>query len=160
MPSQWFRFNLLIPSLVLSLLSATGAVYSSPAVLLDRDGHGHHHHTPLLELNETEILMYHAPTPPSYWSIDFQSLDPSVSSHATLMIFHAALMSLAFFVALPIGKQYHFIFTPAISILSVTAIAMRSVGHSWRALVLVIFYCLSVLGWGAAALYTKLTPNM
>jgi len=40
------------------------------------------------------------------------------------------------------------------------AIAMRSVGHSWRALVIVVFYCLSILGWGAGALYGKLMPNM
>ena len=40
------------------------------------------------------------------------------------------------------------------------AIAMRSVGHSWRALVIVVFYSLSILGCGTGALYAKLMPNM
>jgi hypothetical protein len=101
MPSQWYTPTL---PLVLSILSTANAVYSSPALHSDpRDDHDHHHGAPLLELNETAILMNHAPTPPSYWSIDIDRLDPSISGHATLMAFHVALMCLAFFMILPMG---------------------------------------------------------
>ena len=103
MPSQWYTPTL---PMVLSILCTANAVYGSPASplsLIPRDDHGHHHGAPLLELNETAILTNHAPPPPSYWSIDIDRLDPSISGHPTLMIFHVALMCLAFFVILPMG---------------------------------------------------------
>ncbi|KIM90974.1 hypothetical protein PILCRDRAFT_58846 [Piloderma croceum F 1598] len=111
---------------------------------MPRDGHSHHdsHSAPLLQLNETEVLMHHAPTPPSYWTIDIDEHDPGVSRHPGLMILHGLLMSLAFFIALPVG------------------IAMRSVKHAWHGYVVIVFYGLCVLGCAASALYTKLTPNM
>lgn len=70
-----------------------------------RDGHGHHnaHVAPLLKLNETEVTMYHAPTPPSYWTIDIEE-QSGTSGHPGLMIMHGVLMSLAFFIALPVGR--------------------------------------------------------
>lgn len=74
--------------------------------LQSRDGHGHHHDphaAPLTELNETEVTMYHAPTPPSYWTIDYEDNDSHDSRHPNLIVLHGLLMSLAFFVALPIG---------------------------------------------------------
>ena len=37
---------------------------------------------------------------------------------------------------------------------------MRSVRHSWRPLVIMTFYGFAALGWGAGALYKKVTPNM
>jgi hypothetical protein len=83
--------------------------YVSPASGLDlpvnvgrRDGHNHHHHAPLLELNETEVTLYHAPTPPSYYTIDWED-EGYEKRHGGLMIAHGLLMSLAFFVALPMG---------------------------------------------------------
>jgi hypothetical protein len=74
--------------------------------LVSRDGHSHHnsHAAPLLQINETEVLMYHAPTPPSYWTIDIDSPDPDVPRYPGLIIVHGLLMSLAFFVTLPMGK--------------------------------------------------------
>lgn len=68
----------------------------------DSHSHGHGHGKPLLEINETMISMYHKPTPPSYGTHDFD--DPNASpKHPGMMGLHALLMSLAFFVALPIG---------------------------------------------------------
>lgn len=70
------------------------------------DDHMHMHHgAPLTELNETAILEWHAPTPPSYWSIDIEDRDPSVPRHPALMALHIIFMTLAFFVALPVGEK-------------------------------------------------------
>ncbi|KAF9008915.1 hypothetical protein BDQ17DRAFT_1349193 [Cyathus striatus] len=73
--------------------------------LLSRDGHAHHAHNaaPLLELNETEVTMYHAPTPPSYFTIDWDDSDSSEKRYPGLIMSHAIFMGLAFFVALPAG---------------------------------------------------------
>ncbi|KAJ8595304.1 hypothetical protein M405DRAFT_909338 [Rhizopogon salebrosus TDB-379] len=101
-----------------------------------------HHGAPLTELNETEILQWHAPTPPSYWSIDIDDRDPSVLRYPGLMALHMVFMTLAFFVALPVG------------------IAMRAVNHSWHGVAAVAFYSLCVLGCASGALYMKLTPDM
>jgi hypothetical protein len=81
--------------------------YSTRSILA-RDGHSHHtsHTQPLVELNETEILMYHAPTPPSYYTIDWE--ENTDKRHPGLMISHAIFMSLAFFVALPMGELLKF----------------------------------------------------
>lgn len=72
--------------------------------LPQRDGHSHYSHNaaPLLVLNETEVTMYHAPTPPSYYTVDWEE-EGYQSRHPGLMILHGIFMSLAFFVALPIG---------------------------------------------------------
>ncbi|PFH52536.1 hypothetical protein AMATHDRAFT_74024 [Amanita thiersii Skay4041] len=110
-----------------------------------RDGdHGSHNHhaVPLLELNETEILMYHAPTPPSYYTIDFEETESDAARHPGLIVSHALFMSLAFFGALPIG------------------IAMRSVRHAGHGIAVASFYGLCALGCASSALYSKLTPNM
>jgi hypothetical protein len=72
---------------------------------MDMHAHKHNHHAePVIELNETELLLYHAPTPPSYWSIDFQDKNPDVPRYPGLMGLHIVFMSLAFFGALPVGK--------------------------------------------------------
>jgi hypothetical protein len=70
----------------------------------DNDHMHMHHGAPLTELNETAIIQWHAPTPPSYWSIDIEDRDPSLSRYPGLMAFHVIFISLAFFVALPVGK--------------------------------------------------------
>ena len=75
-----------------------------------RDGHSHnhnHHEAPLLELNETEVSLYHAPTPPSYYTIDWED-EGYEKRQGGLMIAHALFMSLAFFVALPMGSLIFF----------------------------------------------------
>ncbi|KAG1755842.1 hypothetical protein EDB19DRAFT_435076 [Suillus lakei] len=87
-----------------------------------------HHGVPLTELNETAIIQWHAPTPPSYWSIDIEDRDSSVSRYPGLMALHVVFMTLAFFIALPVG------------------IAMRAVKHSWHGLVIIAFYSLCALG--------------
>lgn len=77
------------------------------ASILTRDG-GHDHHNPhaqpVLELNETEILMHHSPTPPSYYTIDWEDPENAAKRHPGLIVSHALFMGLAFFVALPMGE--------------------------------------------------------
>ncbi|KAF9451619.1 cytoplasmic protein [Macrolepiota fuliginosa MF-IS2] len=149
-----YRRNSSAPFLL--LLLAALSIYYSPALsqelearegnhIFVRDG-DHHHHTPyaqpLLELNETEILMKHSPTPPSYYTIDWEDPENATTRHPGLIISHALFMGLAFFIALPMG------------------IILRSVKHAGHSVATVAFYGLSVIGCAASALYTKLTPNM
>jgi hypothetical protein len=67
-------------------------------------GHGHAHPAPIIQLNETEVLLHHAPTPPSYWSLDIDNTSGE-TRYPTLMILHALFMILAFFGALPAGSS-------------------------------------------------------
>lgn len=82
-------------------------------LLFERDGdehghgHGHGHAAPLVKLNETEVLLHHIPTPPSYWSIDIDDPDPEDARHPGLMLLHSLFMMLAFFGALPAGSSWH-----------------------------------------------------
>ncbi|KAF9534153.1 hypothetical protein CPB83DRAFT_756061 [Crepidotus variabilis] len=103
----------------------------------------HHKHkgVSLAELNETEVAMWHSPTPPSYYTLDFDDEDHE-SRHGTLMIMHGIFMSLAFFVSLPAG------------------IALRSVKHAAHGLATLSFYGFCALGCASSGLYRKLTPNM
>ncbi|KAF8076243.1 hypothetical protein FPV67DRAFT_1558751 [Lyophyllum atratum] len=131
--------------LVLALLSVlfAASVHASESLLVSRDG-GHHHNShsaPLLELNETEVTMYHTPTPPSYYTIDFEGAGEG-TRHPGFMMAHIVFMSLAFFVALPIG------------------IAMRSVNHAGHGFAMVTFYAFCALGCASSGLYKKLTPNI
>lgn len=83
----------------------------------DEHGHGHGHHgnmAPLVELNETDVLLHHAPTPPSYWSIDIDEPDSGKSRHPGLMALHALFMMFAFFGALPAGSSRHISFVPSV----------------------------------------------
>src|SRR5712672_3242341 len=77
----------------------------------DSDGHGHGHGdgnaVSVVEFNETEVLLYHAPTPPSYWSIDIDNSDSRKTGHPGLMALHALSMVLAFLGALPAGSSWH-----------------------------------------------------
>lgn len=126
MRTSWSTLGLLVPTLAAVLAtilpaSAYPSIASDSVVsrqmladysilsrrydVQSRDGHSHHstHVPPLLELNETELTMYHTPTPPSYWTIDIEDHDPDTSRYPGLIILHGLLMGLAFFVALPIG---------------------------------------------------------
>lgn len=88
---------------VLSLLVGASSI--------QRDEHSHMHNSesgPLLKLNETEVTLYHSPTPPSYYTIDWEGADASHHPHPGLIMTHALLMSLAFFVALPAGEIRNF----------------------------------------------------
>ena len=110
----------LIPALAAALAAATAvpcsdsrsldcaSAYPEP-LLVPRDGghghggHGSHHAAPLVELNETEVTMYHDPTPPSYFWLDIKEPPPDEKRYPGLMGLHALCMSLAFFGALPTG---------------------------------------------------------
>ncbi|KAI0053061.1 hypothetical protein FA95DRAFT_1552948 [Auriscalpium vulgare] len=110
--------------------------------LVRRDGHPHGHSAPKTHINETDVLLTHAPTPPSYYSIDFDHHDSDDKRYPALMALHIAFMSAAFFGALPAG------------------IALRSVKHAWHGLSMILFWVFVVLGCSASSLYRKLTPNM
>lgn len=90
---------------LLVVLSIAAAASAAASQIVARDGHGHHHSNaaPLLVLNETEVTMFHSPTPPSYFTIDWDDPDPQGARHPGLMIAHGLFMMLAFFVALPAG---------------------------------------------------------
>ncbi|EIN10584.1 hypothetical protein PUNSTDRAFT_125363 [Punctularia strigosozonata HHB-11173 SS5] len=158
MHTRWFVLGLLTlsASLVAALPSAAPA--SQPILrdvsagaadlavlglhdLTKRDEHGHHHGAPLTELDETQILQGHAPTPPSYWTIDIDEPGDE-PRYPGLMAAHALFMSLAFFGALPAG------------------IALRSVKHAWHGVSIGLFWGFVVLGVSCSALYRKMTPNM
>ncbi|KAJ7701443.1 cytoplasmic protein [Mycena rosella] len=137
----------LVASSSVSLSGAT-TVFSDSAQrrqlqISKRDEHGHHHAAaPLLELNETEIDLKHQPSPPSYYTIDWEDPEQASARHPGLIITHAALMSLAFFVFLPM------------------AIAMRSVKHALHGAAVFAFYVSCVLACAASSVYRKLTPDM
>ena len=69
-------------------------------------GHGHGNAAPIVELNETEVLLHHAPTPPSYWSIDIDDHTSGETRYPTLMVLHALFLTVAFFGALPAGLSW------------------------------------------------------
>lgn len=123
MRALWRPLVLLVPTLVLSLVATAspppdsfpsydphgGEALDVPVIVYRRDEHGHshgHHAQPLLELNETEVTLYHQPTPPSYWSIDFEDRTSGEPRYPGFMGLHILFMSLAFFGALPIGASY------------------------------------------------------
>lgn len=116
-PTMHLRWTALLP--VLSFALADFFVHASPAsydqilerssldaLYAKRDGSHHHnpHAAPLIELNETEITMYHAPTPPSYYTLDFED-EGYEQRPKGFMIFHGIFMCLAFFVSLPVGEE-------------------------------------------------------
>ena len=80
--------------------------YPDHALIYTRDEHmhAHGHSAPLTELNETAILQWHKPTPPSYQTHDFEDSDVT-KKYPHLMALHATFMSLAFLGALPVGME-------------------------------------------------------
>lgn len=64
----------------------------------DEHSQHHSHAPPLVELNETLILLTHSPDPPSY--LDY---DQSDEGKPALLYIHIVLMSFAFFGLLPLG---------------------------------------------------------
>jgi hypothetical protein len=81
----------------------------SPLYTRDGDEHGHSHGhgnvVSVVELNETDVLLDHDPTPPSYWSIDIDD-HGGETGHPGLMALHGLMMTLAFFGALPAGQPW------------------------------------------------------
>lgn len=53
-------------------------------------------------LNETQVLTLHSPTPPSYYTIDWED-DGRKARYGAFMILHGISMCLAFFVSLPLS---------------------------------------------------------
>ena len=84
-------------------LQLSYAFPSSPDIGRSVNVYGKRDWIPLLEINETEITMYYGPTPPSYYSIDWED-EGYKERYGGLMITHGLFMSLAFFVALPMGS--------------------------------------------------------
>ncbi|KAH8106084.1 hypothetical protein BXZ70DRAFT_918164 [Cristinia sonorae] len=154
MRSHWRILPLLIPALAAAFalaappaengINLSEQLPSHEALLYKRDGeHGHHHvGSPSSSFNETEFLLWHHPTPPSYYTIDFEDAASGEQRYPGLMGLHILFMALAFFGALPIG------------------IALRSVKHAWHGFTVILFYVIVALGLAAGGLYNKLTPNM
>jgi hypothetical protein len=71
----------------------------STAPVLSEHSHSHSHAAPLLELNETLILLTHSPDPMSYWEFD-----QSEEGKPAVLYIHIVLMSFAFFGLLPLCK--------------------------------------------------------
>lgn len=76
------------------------------------------------------------------------------------MILHMTMMSSAFFVALPIGKDSRLFRTKTDFSFCFLGIVMRTVSHGWHGFVVLVFYGLNALGLAAGGLYKKLSPNM
>lgn len=124
-PSAAMRFPCSSALILPALAAAAASVAAGPSSpdsrslerlprsehLVPRDGdHGHgghgghsHHAQPLLELNDTEFIMAHGPTPPSYFWLDLKEPPADEKRYPGLMGLHALCMSMAFFVALPTG---------------------------------------------------------
>ncbi|KAF8486682.1 hypothetical protein JB92DRAFT_2759549 [Gautieria morchelliformis] len=103
----------------------------------------HRHPQPLLELNETDVLLYHAPDPLSYWVHDFEwDHVESSSNWRGLMALHVVGMCLAFFILLPVG------------------ISLRSVKHRLHCATVVTFNVVTFLSLAAGSLYKKLTGDL
>lgn len=67
--------------------------------------HGLHHSAPLIKLNETAVLLTHAPDPLSYWSHDFEAPTAQDSNNwRALMILHVLGSVFASFILLPVGQ--------------------------------------------------------
>ncbi|KAF8190759.1 hypothetical protein K438DRAFT_2018596 [Mycena galopus ATCC 62051] len=109
----------------------------------DEEEFDHHHHvSSLLDFNETAESLSHQPTPQLYLTIDWEDSDQDETRHPGLIITHAVLMSLAFFVFLPMG------------------ITMRSLKHSLHSLAVSGFYASFVLACAVSSVYRKLTPDI
>ncbi|BGP40161.1 hypothetical protein JCM10449v2_004119 [Rhodotorula kratochvilovae] len=103
----------------------------------DEHSHHHSHAAPLLELNETQILLSHSPDPPSYF--DF---DQSDDGKPALLYIHIILMTLAFFGLLPL------------------AIFLKAGGSALSIIPQTGFLATSVLGLFFGQVYNGLTPDL
>lgn len=101
------------------------------------------HSAPLIELNETMILLSHAPDPLSYWSHDFEAPEgQDFNNWRSLLILHVLGSVFASFILLPV------------------AISMRSVRHSWQPAVTLIWFGILFFSSVTGSLYKKLTGNL
>lgn len=175
MRPHWRALPFLVPALAAAFALAAPPtnearhdavlVRSPEADLARRDGdhmHGHNHHDePKIVFNESELLLYHDPTPPSYWSIDFEDMTPNETRYPGFMVLHGVFMSLAFFGALPVGTLVLSLVCLNTSLdTPLPGIALRSVKHALHGFSVIMFYTFVVLGLASSAVYRKLTPNM
>ena len=103
-------------SLALLLAATARAVSASVALRIPRTPHPHDDGAPasgtplepMLVLNETDLLLTHAPDPMSYWAHDFErgEQDPNWGG---LMAVHVVGMTLAWFILLPVGERIRYI---------------------------------------------------
>ncbi|GAA5983703.1 hypothetical protein JCM11641_000939 [Rhodosporidiobolus odoratus] len=101
------------------------------------DENNHHHGPVLLELDETQILLNHAPDPPSYF--DF---DSSEEGKPALLYVHIVLMCLAFFGLMPL------------------TIFLKAGGSALAIVPQTAFLVTSGLGLFFGQVYNGLTPDM
>ncbi|GAA94451.1 uncharacterized protein L969DRAFT_269778 [Mixia osmundae IAM 14324] len=123
--------------------ASSGSVASSPSTMSHSQMSGGHHHgnshvAPLLELNETDVLLWHGPDPISYWSYDGQEGD----RHASRMTAHVVLMLFAFFILLPI------------------ALMMKTAHHPLYLPVQIIFMLVMSVGVLLSISYRAATPDL
>ena len=85
-----------------SLVSSSPSLLNDDLSLHHVGTHLHRKAAPLLEIDEAQVLSNHQPSPPSYYSGDWED-DGHQSRHGSLMFVHAVFMSLAFFVLWPTG---------------------------------------------------------
>lgn len=78
----------------------------SPPPSASGNDHMHSEAPAKLMINETDISLYHVPTPPSYGTYDLDDPPAAHGRYPGLMGLHAILMSTAFFVALPAGPSH------------------------------------------------------
>jgi hypothetical protein len=105
MRPRWVALVLILVSVTSSSLPPLNGVdldRRSPggSSLFTRDDH--HKVTPLLEIDESQVLPNHEPTPPSYYTADWED-EGHQSRHGGLMIVHGVFMGFAFFVSWPLG---------------------------------------------------------
>lgn len=153
-----FRLSHALYSVPLIACFIVGVVGDPTLRRRDEHGHGHHIGSPLLELNETEIAMWHPPTPPSYYSFDWE--DSPSTSHRGLMMAHVLIMSLAFFIVYPISECHANVNDWCLISSHATGIALRAAKHPWHRPMIGMFYLFSVLGCALSSAYSKLTLNM
>lgn len=147
--------------------------------------HGHGHGAPLLELNETEVLLHHAPDPLSYWAHDMLGMrlgadgvsivpaspDDDQRTYGGLMAVHVACMMAAFFGVLPLGECLSpFRATrPRLRLTEWksrhrrtlrTGIVLRAAKHRYHAIAQTAFLILVSVGWLFSTIYTHLTPDL
>jgi hypothetical protein len=84
-------------------MDAPPAPSATPVVMVPASSHGHSHShaAPLLELNETDVLLTHAPDPLSYFDYDRQVGEGP--RYSNVLIAHVVIMVLAFAFVLPTG---------------------------------------------------------
>ncbi|CAG7846014.1 SubName: Full=Related to YTP1 {ECO:0000313/EMBL:CCA69256.1} [Serendipita indica DSM 11827] len=136
----------LLTLLVLGTWAATVYAHGS--------GHGHGSGAPLEEIDEDEILRYHAPNGVSYYDYDYLAATPKTNTtvfgnvavidkrHGGLMMLHATALGISYLGLLPL------------------VIALSAGRHRLATLARSTFWSLNLIGWAAGRAYRRLTPDL